>query len=80
MTSVVKLKAKQSSALFERMNLERLRSCTQTAESAKQVIAQSQRLTEQARDLLRDLKAKRRRTGWNPLRLAANGIFISRLG
>jgi hypothetical protein len=57
---VVKLKPEKLSPLFERMNLDRLKNCAETAASAKQVIARSQKLTDRARDLVQYLKAKRR--------------------
>jgi hypothetical protein len=58
---VRKTKPPQASPTFEKMNLDRMKQCADTAESAKQVIETSKRLADHARELMDSIQQKKRR-------------------
>jgi hypothetical protein len=47
--------------MFEKLNQERLKDCAKTAESARQAIATSKKLTQEATELISQVRAKRRK-------------------
>jgi hypothetical protein len=59
--TAIRIKTPLESPVFERMNRERLKRCEETAEAAKQTIATSKRLTQQARELIENLNRSGRK-------------------
>lgn len=57
-----KLKPSGMSPTFEKLNLERLERCFQTTESAKRLILESKRLTQESHELIEKLHTKRKAT------------------
>lgn len=53
-------KAQKASPLFEKMNLERLKHCAETAESSKRAINTSKKLMGEAQSLVEQVHKKRR--------------------
>ena len=58
---VHKTKPPKVSPIFEKMNIERMKECVETTESAKRTVEISKKLTEQARELVENLREKKRR-------------------
>lgn len=50
------------SVMFEKLNLERLKKCGETTESAKRLIGDSKKLTQESQELIDKLRHKRKRT------------------
>jgi hypothetical protein len=53
----------KASPVFEKLNQERLTECRKTVQSARQAIEASKKLTEEAQELIRNLRSKRRKAG-----------------
>ncbi len=58
-----KTKPPKTSPTFEKMNIDRMRQCVEITESAKRTVETSRILTEQARELVENLREKKRRAG-----------------
>jgi len=46
--------------MFEKLNLERLKKCCETSESAKRLIGDSKKLTQESQELVERLRKKRK--------------------
>jgi len=57
---VRKSKPSQMSPTFERSNLERLKKCSETTESAKRLIHESKKLTQESHELVERIRKKRK--------------------
>lgn len=47
---------------FEKLNLERLKNCSKTTESAKRLIGESKKLARESQELVEKLRKKRKTT------------------
>lgn len=54
--AVLKSKSRESSPVFEKLNRERLKHCSDTAASAREAIATSRKLTQESRELINYVK------------------------
>jgi hypothetical protein len=60
--AIRKFKSSRISPIFERLNLERLRKCSQTTEWARRLIVESKQLTQESQELVEKLRKKRKAT------------------
>jgi hypothetical protein len=58
--AVHKSKPRNTSPVFEKANLDRLKKCSATAESAKRLIEESKRLAQKSHELTQQLHKKRK--------------------
>jgi len=57
-----KAKPPLSSPTFEKLNLERLKQSQQASETAKRAVDQSARLVDESKELIRQIRATRRKS------------------
>lgn len=61
--AATRIKSSKISPTFEKMNLERLKQCEETTNSAKRTVEESRRLTQRARELIDSLRKDRTKAG-----------------
>jgi hypothetical protein len=61
--AVHRTKPPKSSPTFEKLNLDRLKQCEETPESARRNIETSKRLAEESRELLENIHKQRQKAG-----------------
>lgn len=57
---IQKSKSPRMSPIFEKLNLERLKKCSEAAVSAKRLIGESKKLTQESQELVEKLQRKRK--------------------
>jgi len=60
--AIRKFKSVCMSPTFEKLNLERLKRCSKTTESAKRLIEESKKLGRESQELVEKLRKKRKTT------------------